>query len=346
MTAQVPANFKFDLLRSPQAAIELQCQEAEEDEVDYDQYEIKDLRWIWYRVVCVNRIPGKTFKGSLLGPTGHLERASVWVHLLAAMAYLIHSIVRYTIYGNSGEKDSLSNRLVTTSSIALVFTFVISSTYHVYSANAFYSAVTRQFDYFGIYLSIGASYAADLSISTLNMKDIPAQAYMDLWFAMALMVGFFGIRRLSLTVSETRMEYFNEKCGLGLARRTNADLEHSSLRASAGFIMALSWILCMPLAFKNIESDSAGVLLWSHIIGTVILILGMALDNILFFPDEFVELNMGRRRCLCYSDREGCGGGFVFNSHALWHVVSFAATVSTTIGLEYVIAGSEALYTR
>lgn len=341
MTTNAPTRFKFDLLRPSPPSFNFRCQETEEDN-DENQYDINDLSQIWYRVVCVNRIPGKLFEGSILGPTGHLERASVWVHLVAAVAYLVHALVRYSVYSGS-VKDSLSNRLVTTNSIALVLTFAISSIYHVYSPNPFWSAVTRQFDYMGIYLSIGTSYAADLSAATLNMKDIPPQAYLDIWFAMAALVAFFGIRRFTLSVEETRLWYFNTKCNLGLARKTNADLEHSSLRVAAGFIMAMSWILIIPLAFTNIESENAAVLLWAHVLGTVLLISGMAIDNIFVFPDELVKTS-GGPTCMCYSDRDGCGGGFVFNSHALWHVISVCATISTTMGLEIVIANSRKLY--
>lgn len=339
--------FKFDLLLKPPdpPAIGIQCEETEEQDVDYSQYEIEDTSNIWYRVVCVNRVAGKTFKDSLLGPTGHLERSSVWLHLAAAAAYLAHVAVRNQVYGD-GAKDSLSNRLVTTDSIALIFTFVSSSIYHVYSPNRWWSAATRQLDYIGIYTSIGTSYVADLSIGTLNLLDVPSQSYLDIWLAMAAMVVFFGVRRLTLSIEETRLAYFNSKCNLGLARRTNADLEHSSLRAAAGLIMALSWVLCMPVAFANIEDESAGVLLGSHVLGTLILITGMAIDNVFVFPDEVIEPGEQVRRCLCYSDREGCGGGFVLNSHGLWHLISFFATVSTTVGLEYVISESVALRTR
>ena len=163
MGRSAPSGFKFDLLKAAPAAIDLRCQEAEEDEVKYEQYEIEDTSWIWYRVVCVNRVLGKSFKNSLLGPTGHLERASVWVHLAAASCYLVHAVVRSMVY--SGElKSSLSNNLVTVDSVALVLTFAISSTYHVYSPHPFWSAVARQFDYIGIYLSVGTSYTAGASL--------------------------------------------------------------------------------------------------------------------------------------------------------------------------------------
>lgn len=340
----VPTTFKFDLLKAaPPLPIDLQCQETEEDEIENDQYEIYDLRQIWCRVLCVNRIPGKFFDGSLLGPTGHLERASAWAHLIGAVAYAVHAASRSTIYSGS-IKESLSNTLVTANSIALVFTFLISTTYHVYSPHAFWSAVTRQFDYAGIYLSIGMAFMADLSISTLNLRGVPFQAYVDVWCAIAVVILFFTMRRLTLTVKETRLWYFQQKCGFGLGRRTNSDLEHSSLRSGVGFIMALSWILAMPLAFTNLERSNAVVLLSSHFIGTAILVLGMAIDNVFSFPDEIVDDTETSRRCLCYSNREGCGGGFVVNSHALWHIISIGATVATTVGFELVIASSELLY--
>ena len=322
-----------------------QCHESSENETN-PQYEINDLTSIWYRVVCVNRVPSRKFPKSLLGPTGHLERANVWTHLFAAAIYLIHAITRSRIY-SGGEKDSLSTRLVTVDSIALVFTFLISATYHVYSANKFWSAITRLGDYFGIYLGIATGYLADLSVATLNLKNVSAtsQANLDLWFAMAFMVVFFCIRRSLLSVDETRHLYFKNKCSLGLARSTNVDLEHSSLRVTGGFIMAFSWILTMPLGVKNLEADCSAVFVWSHIIGTLILVGGMLLDNVFMYPDDWFMTSAPPRRCVCYSSREGCGGGWICNSHALWHVIALMSTVSTTAGLEYVVSNSERLYT-
>jgi len=342
-------SFKFDLLDLPSntpdsVAFESQCQESEENELTNTQYEIEDLSKIWCRVLCVNRVGSNKFTGSFLGPTGHLERANAWTHLLGAALYLVHAVVRSYIYSD-GKKDSLSMRLVTVDSIALVFTFSISATYHVYSANKVWSAITRLGDYFGIYLGIASGYVADLSIATLNLEFVPSQAVADLWFAAAFMVVFFCVRRSLLSVEDTRHLYFQQKCSIGLARSTNVDLEHSSLRAAGGVVLAFSWILVMPLGVKNLESDCSLVFVSSHILGTLILVAGMFVDNVAMYPDDWWTTQAPPRRCVCYSKREGCGGGWILNSHALWHLISLVSVMSTTVGLEYVVANSERLYT-
>ena len=70
----------------------------------------------------------------------------------------------------------------------------------------------------------------------------------------------------------------------------------------------------------------------------------MLLDNYIMYPDEWFKTNEPPRRCVCYSRRDGIGGGWIVNSHALWHIVALVSTISTTVGLEYVIASSEKLY--
>tara|TARA_B110001452_G_scaffold267638_1_gene278732 strand:- start:61 stop:1119 length:1059 start_codon:yes stop_codon:yes gene_type:complete len=339
------ANFKFNVI-GKQTPICADCELDEEESASlngptrFAQYEVDDIRSIWCRVLCVNRHPTKQFPGSLLGPTGHIERMNVWTHLFAAVVYLLHASIRPSIYGD--EMASLTNTLVTVDSVCLVATYVISSTYHVYSANYFWSAVTRLGDYAGIYLSIASGYLVDLSVATVNLTGVPWQSVADLWIAMAAMVLFFVVRRTQLGIDETRLPYLQDRCTLGLARSTNVDLEHSSLRAAAGSIMILSWILTMPGAFHNLESGDAVVFLVTHIIGTAILVSGMVLDNVFLYPDTwFKTKGAAPTRCVCYSKREGCGGGWIMNSHALWHLIAFFSTVSSTIGLEYIVSRSE-----
>lgn len=307
----------------------------------FAQYEVDDLRSIWCRVVCRNVDPNANYPDSLLGPEGHLERMNVWTHLAAALIYVLHLVIR-PAYATS--RKSTTNALLSFASGSMIATFLISSTYHVYSANYFWSAVTRLGDYAGIYLSIAASFLVDLSISTNNLAGVPWQAVADVWIAMALMIAFFVLRRVLLPISETRLPYLQDRCSLGLARNTNVDLEHASLRAAAGVAMAFSWILTIPGGFIVLESDCALVFFVSHIVGTAILVSGMALDNVFMFPEKWIK-NKGAppTRCVCYSSRPGCGGGWIVTSHALWHIVSVFATLSTTIGLEYVVLNSDVL---
>ena len=347
------SNFKFTVIGEK---ISVPCEECDDEEDDceeirkddtgpkrFAQYEINDLSRIWCRVVCVNTHPGgKRFRNSLLGPTGHIERMNVWTHLFASLVYLLHTVLRPLAYAS--RSPSLSNSLVTVDSACLVVTYFVSSAYHVYSANRFWSAVTRLADYAGIYLGIASGFLVDLSISTVNLTNVPWQAVADVWLAMAIMILFFAFRRVNLSIDETRLPYLENRCTMGLARSTNVDLEHSSLRAAAGTIMVFSWTVAVPASFNTLEQHCALVFLISHVVSTLILIGGMALDNMIMYPDTwFRDSKAMPTRCVCYSKREGCGGGWIVTSHALWHLVALLSTFCNTVGLEYVIYSSSVL---
>jgi predicted membrane channel-forming protein YqfA (hemolysin III family) len=347
----LPDNFGFRKVESPAST----CGECEPEDLPYGvqktskqgrknrkfaQYDVDDLSRIWYRVVCVNdRIPTES---SYLGPTGHIERANVWTHMAAAFIYILYSILRP--FTPIGEVDTVSSSLAAFAYASFVITFVFSSCYHVYSANRFWSAATRLGDYFGIYLGIAAGTLSDLSVVTENLKNVSWAAIADTFIGMAILVTFFGVRRLTLTVEETRLAYLVDKCTLGFARNTNVDLEHSSLRAAAGTVMAFSWVLTIPGAFSTLEIDCAWIFAGSRFLGTAVLITGMVLDNAVLYPDNwFSESEAPPRNCVCYSKREGCGGGWIMTSHAFWHILALASTIITTIGTEYVVFNSEVL---
>ena len=335
--------FKFDLLQQAQ---ECDDQEFTNDDGTFAQYDIDDDKNICFRVWCVNRVAGKEFKGSLIGPTGHLERANVWSHSIGAFIYLVYGCVR--IVAADGSASILSNRLATANAFAIVVMYVISSVYHVYSSSRFWSAFARLGDYFGIYLGICSSFLVDLSISSSNMRTIPVQAVSDVVMASVLLMSFFVVRRIALPFNQTRKNFFESRCSLGLARSLHSDLEHATLRSGAGIVLALSWILTVPGAVTTLEVDCAVAFVASHIIGTFVLILGMAVDNMFVFPDNIMKLKGGsnRQQCVCYDDRAGCGHGWLISAHTFWHILAIVATVCTSIGVEYVIQSSDVLYTN
>ena len=198
----LPAGLTFKSLKSVDVCGA--CETDPSEPADFvPQYEVEDTSSICYRVTCVNRVKGKRFEGSLLGPTGHIERMNVWTHLLGALLYLLYIAVRVTLRG--GERDTLSNTMVTVDAACLTVTFLISSAYHVASANWYWSAVYRIADYAGIYLGISSGYMADLSLSTLNLRGVPWQAVADPWFAMAAMV----LSMAALVFSMTAMRFWS-----------------------------------------------------------------------------------------------------------------------------------------
>ena len=146
--------FKFDIRSakdprgtSAQLPFNDLCQDTDEEQEaqHFAQYEIADTRRICWRVVCVNEVAGRKFNYSLIGPTGHLERMNVWTHLAAAGLYFVYAATRPVVYGSY--RASTTNELTTAAAAALVATYLISSAYHVASANRFWSAVWRIGDY-------------------------------------------------------------------------------------------------------------------------------------------------------------------------------------------------------
>ena len=337
--------FTFDLLSTNQLNVASLCQEVEDEgedgEVTFPQYEINDVRRIWCRVLCVNKVPGEDFSKSLLGPTGHLERGNAWTHLIGAAIFLVWFLARSLAYGAS--RASTSNSLLSFDVLCVSITFFISTTYHVYSPNRFWGAVARLGDYAGIYLSLSSAYLVDLAISTMNLRDVPWQATVDVWIGGAIMVAFFVVRRMMLSIEETRKPYFANKCSFGFARSTNVDLEHSSLRAAGGVALAFSFILSFAGAIDKLEYANSLIFISSHITGVAILVAGMAIDNVFLFPDSWKQSEEKPNSCVCYSSREGCGGGWILNSHAIWHLVSLLSIVITSAGLEFVVASSDVL---
>lgn len=356
--------FKVDLLRKVQTPICTLCESQQETEEERErkrflQYEIDSVeccstRGVWYRVLWRNRVyhehsntgapmPPLAFKGSLLGPTGHLERMNAWSHIFAALLYLAYLPVR--LYATPmGRETSLSSTLAAVSYASFVGTFALSVVYHVYSPNVRLSAVTRIFDYFGIYAGIACGALSDLSTTTLNLQNVPAQSVADIFGGGVLIVAFFVVRRVVLPIEETRRPVLAQKCSLGFGRMANVDLEHSSLRAAAGIALAFGWILTIPGAFETLEVDCAWMFAGSRFVGTGVLIAGMAWDNVVAFPDVWYENDEKPGSFVCWSNssRPGCGG-CVVSSHTLWHFLALLSTVITSVGTEYVIAASEVL---
>lgn len=314
------------------------------------QYEVpdSDLRYIWWRVVCINDIGNARPKKSLLGPTGHLERMNVWSHMFAAGVYLAYSWVRpWLPQGQAGHPSSV---LAAVSYVCFIVTFTCSVVYHVYSANRFWSAATRLLDYFGIYLGIASGTLSDLSTTSINLKNVPWQSVADAWFAAAISIAFFVVRRTQLCIDTTRLPYLENKCSLGFGRPANVDLEHQSLRAGVGIAMAFAWVALIPGAFETLELDCAWIFAGSRFLGTGVLIAGMVWDMLFLYPDRWwSDGEAGTPKactqfgCRWHDDRPGQCHGWIITAHTLWHMIALLSTMVTTAGTEYVIATSDVL---
>lgn len=313
------------------------CGDCEDDDGTFPQYEIRDAREAWYRVLIRNEVDDPP-QGSLLGPEGHIERCSVATHLLAAALMFLYVAVRPALPFFGAE--STSNDLAVWSYVLLALCYFVSAVYHVYSPVRLWSAVTRLFDYAFIYVALASGLVADLSLVTNHLRDVPWQAYGDTCISAAILTGFFVFRRTQLPIEQTRVSYFRNKCALGFARHTNVDLEHSSLRAAGGLCLMFAWVLNVASAFKTLPPDCAAVFVATRIGAAVVLVAGMYFDNNVLFPESFLEKNNENQGCMrCFHDsKAGCGHGWVLNSHALWHLVAFVSATVGVAGREYVVS--------
>lgn len=317
------------------------CGACEPEADAFPQYQIDDWRGcgIWRKVLChfdAGLTPEQA-RTSLLGAYGHLERSAVYTHLVPAALFFLYFVIRPAT--PQGRVDTEASAAVAAAVLAFSSTFFISSVYHVYSASRVASAITRLLDYGFIYFSMAVGGLSDLAAVSVNNAGTTWQSGWDIFLALFLMVTFWSVRRYVLPISETRKPYFASKCSLGFARHMNVDLAHSSLRAAAGVCIAYAWVLSIGPAYSNLERHCANALLATRLVAVALLVAGMAVDNLVLFPDGFADDTKPLSRCVCYSRRAGC----VMSSHALWHVLSAVSVLANTIGSEYVILSSEKL---
>lgn len=315
---------------------EEQCEETDE-EPNLEQYEVENIKEIWWRVLCVNNTNGRTISPhSLIGPTGHLERASAWVHLVSAAVYLLYAIARLVVFSDAGQR----NTLVTVNAFVSCVTFFVSTLYHVYSPSRAWSSVARIGDFSMIYASIAVSFTTGLSLVNIdNLFELPAQSILDVPLACSSVFAFFLFRRYQVGFYDTRHVFFANKCTFGIARATNCDLQHASLRTCTSLTLSLCWTLLIPQSRENCNQVAADVLLVTYVLGWLLLFVGMAIDNVFVYPDTYLEHNR-RPYCLCYSSKAGFGGGWILNAHAIWHIFAFLSTVSNAFGLEFLYSSS------
>jgi hypothetical protein len=281
-----------------------------------------------------------------LGETGHIERMNVYTHAAAAALYASYFTLRSARPWSAFVDASTSSGLLSLlAGWSLVFTFVCSTVYHVYSANPVAAAVARLVDYFGIYTSLVFCSLLDASITTLNLRNVHPNTVVDCVVGSVVLMLFFVYRRRVLQTADTWKMSLGDQCSQGLVRFQHVDLEHAGLRVSAGLVLAFQWTQFLPAAYENLEHECAWLFAAAHVVGTAILVVGMAWDNMFVYPDAYLKEGGKALPGCCYSrGRKGhlCTG-WILTSHALWHIISLASTVVTTVGTEYVIATSGVL---
>lgn len=279
-----------------------------------------------------NPTPGHDRSDSVVGATGHLERANAWTHIVAFVLFAGYALARVWLV----DAHSLASQLSGLTIVLNAIMFAVSTVYHVYSTVPGCASVMRNVDHLAIYMAMGAAGAADAALVTVDFRDAPAHALVDPVVAATCLGAYFAARRWLVPRDETRDFQFNDVCSLGLFRVFHSDLEHAGLRTAGVISLSLMWILMTPAAFTNLELPVAIVYLVGRVLSLMMLVLGVLFDNHYAIDRALADGNADgvAFACGCASKRLGC----VMTSHAWWHVASFFGTVVLTASREYGVA--------
>ena len=339
------------------------------ESLDLQQYAVNDPREAYWRVMIDNpengdvvptyrqwresRVPRKS-EASLVGPRGHLERANAWTHMAACLAFCAYAILRVVLLGGEGSA-SIADKLPAVSIIANAVMFAVSVVFHVYSTVVGCAIVVRMLDHTAIYITVGINTVADLAVVTSNFDATAAQVVADPIIAVVCITSYFVVHRALVPREETADFMFGNLAHLGLFRYFHSDLEHAGLRTAGVTALTTTWILMVPAALSNLPSSAAAIWIASVASATVLLGVGLFIDNtygterafedtskprkpLLTQPDLQYGHSVPRRQrclqtCACSSKRLGC----VMTSHAWWHVISFASTCLLVAAREFAV---------
>ena len=287
-------------------------------EPEFDRYTLYDPKTACFRVLCVHDHP---FKTSLLGPTGHLERSSAWIHVLSSVGFAVYALIRP--YQEGTDTHSYSGKLTQYSICASAIMFAVSVTYHVYCAIPGAAHYMRQLDHNAIILAIGIANLADASIASSNFDWATPYCVADVVVVVVVTVSYFTVRRFLVPPETTRVAWGS--CALGLWRFQHSDREHGSYRVSAYIVVSAMFFLYIPGALKYVDDSAVAVYFVATSATFMLLVLGLVLDNVFVVPDRIY-----RKEFLCHSKKAGC----IMTAHAWWHVIAVAAIVISTLGRE------------
>lgn len=293
-----------------------------------------------YAVAISNNIEGRVGRVSkLLGPRGHYERMSFWVHVIGAVIFLIYAITRSSLRLHEERVDGV---LTSAAAYTIAGVFLTSSVYHCTSPDRNFSYVTRVLDYAAIYIGVTVTTTADIAVATRGFENVPYQTILDLPVAAVVLVVFFAWRRWRLPAKSTWSPHDIEMrakdgclLGRGLFSFGHGDLHHSQARQATSLLLFASYFMSVPAAMKVLGNSVANVVVLLQAAGFVTVVFGMAIDRIFRWPDS--SLVEGSMTCLaCPSDGSPpCGA--VLNSHALWHIVALVSAAFTCISREYAL---------
>ncbi|MGZ0213762.1 MAG: hemolysin III family protein [Actinomycetales bacterium] len=296
-----------------------------------NHYIVDNHREAYRRVLWSNPTPRHDRSQDVVGPTGHLERASAWTHVLAAALFVGYAFARIWLI----DQHTLASQLSGVSITLTAFMFATSVLYHVFSTVPACAPHMRNIDHLAIYMSMGIASVADAALVTNGFADVPLQCALDPILATTALSAFFMARRYLLSDDETRTDVFEDSCQLGLYRFQHMDLEHAGLRTTGITVLLLLWVLLLPAAVANLSPGVLALHIVSRTLGSIMLMLGVFFDNTMI-PDKALagkEAYWERTgvACGCASKRGGC----VMSAHAWWHVVALVATILLVGSREY-----------
>ena len=278
----------------------------------------------------------------LLGPHGHLERFSVWSHVVGGLLFALYAVVRVAV----ADTTSTSGALATAVAATTAATFFSSSLYHATGPDREISTMTRILDYTGIYAALVMTALADLAVATRAFEGVPLQSVLDVPAAALMASGFFLWRRLRVPKDDTWERSNNGlpdvldtgqplhcSIGAGLIGFGHEDQHHSPLRLGTSVILSGAYFVLIPEATATLGADVAAVAVGLQGAGFLILGAALLVDRVLKWPNK--ALAKGEAQCLVCQD---CG--CVAHSHGIWHVAAVLSAVLTAVGREYALGMS------
>ena len=291
-------------------------------------YVINNPSQAYRRVLLSHSTPHIDRSRSVVGETGHIERANAWTHIIGAALFALYAFVRIGIVNT----NSLASQLSAVAIVLTAATFAVSAVYHVFMTVPGIAIFVRTFDHLAIYVAMAASAVADAAMVTRDLRDAPLQTTADPVLAALVLGTYFVVRRFLVSRKETLEFVFENECSLGLFRANHSDLEHAGLRIVGVGILTLVWILLLPAAFHTLPASAAVFYLVARLLAVVLLASAIVLDNFYFQDRAFLEPGLAwLQPCACQSKKLG----ILLNAHAWWHIISFCSAVLLTVSREY-----------
>ena len=320
-----------------------ECEYADQYSVGKPGGEKEGLARFWellYAVAISNDIEGRVGQISkLLGPAGHYERMSFWVHFVGALVFFIYAVTRSSLRLHEQRVDGA---LTSAAGYTIAAVFLTSSLYHCTAPDRNFAYVTRVLDYAAIYIGITVATTADIAVATRGFENVPYQTILDLPAAAAFLIFFFAWRRWRLpgvlTWSPHEIETrAKDGCllGRGLFSFGHRDLHHSQARQATSLLLFASYFMSVPAAFRVLGDGVANVIVALQVTAFVTVGLGMAIDRFFQWPDGL--LVEGSMTCLACPSDKSPGWGTVCNSHSVWHLVALISAGLTCVSREYAL---------